>query len=224
MTSKLPVHKCLVWELGLLGKHANHEPHDWWYTSRGGGHQQMPDWKPDHKDWDTDEGDAKQWHCPGNLPKQRLTILRGVAGSGKSTWAAEQLFRSDRAIEIVSVDDIKLMLCGDMLTIDHERVMLWMDSIITGLLKAGKDVIVDEANIDWRNVQRIAKLADGLDVEVVIKVFDVDFRTCISRNFHRAISGGRDVPEKIIESQWNRFQKTKDWTLDSSSKQGDGNW
>jgi hypothetical protein len=57
----LPIHICVVGEL----RGQAHDPHDWWYTSRGGGHQQREGWKPDHNGWDSMEGSAKEWHCPG---------------------------------------------------------------------------------------------------------------------------------------------------------------
>lgn len=63
----LPVHNCLVLDMGLLGKHQRHDPHDWWYTSSGGGHQLYDGFVPDHSDWDTIEKNVKQWHCPGRI-------------------------------------------------------------------------------------------------------------------------------------------------------------
>lgn len=54
---------CLVMQMRLDGrlympKHlAFHEPHDWWYTSWGGGHQLAF--------YDPDEKNVTMWHCPG---------------------------------------------------------------------------------------------------------------------------------------------------------------
>lgn len=53
-----PEHPCLV--------NSPHGPHNWWYTSYGGGHQMNADFDPV-----TDpiaaacEKNLKQWHCPG---------------------------------------------------------------------------------------------------------------------------------------------------------------
>lgn len=61
-------HICLVLEMKLdgrikpgLGKHEAHPPHDWWYTSWGGGHQLDHEPKPGDSDYDL----VKKWHCPG---------------------------------------------------------------------------------------------------------------------------------------------------------------
>lgn len=66
-----PEHVCLVMEMRLdgrlpaFGKHEAHPPHDWWYTSYGGGHQLHDDFVPDNGTWDSREKNVKQWHCPG---------------------------------------------------------------------------------------------------------------------------------------------------------------
>lgn len=71
-----PWHKCLVLvqreRTGTLGKHEAHPPHDWWYTSSGGGHQLYDGFVPsDPKGgYDSVEGNVKQWHCPGRQENQ----------------------------------------------------------------------------------------------------------------------------------------------------------
>lgn len=69
--------KCIVLDLKEkgkfpYGKHEAHPPHDWWYTSYGGGHQLHEGWVPDK--WvspdrqsgvDSTEGWVYQWRCPG---------------------------------------------------------------------------------------------------------------------------------------------------------------
>lgn len=43
-----------------LGKHELHEPHEFWYTSSGGGHYLDQDPGPD-----TIERNVRRWICPG---------------------------------------------------------------------------------------------------------------------------------------------------------------
>lgn len=77
----LPVHMCLVMEMRLDGRNpmpkhlAFHEPHDWWYTSWGGGHQLYDGWQPSDPTlgFDTIERWVKQWRCPGWRPKMAAT-------------------------------------------------------------------------------------------------------------------------------------------------------
>lgn len=74
----IEIHYCIVWEMKhdgrmpSLGKHEDHLPHIWWYTSYGGGHQLDHNWVPsgqvnerDNTAHDDTEGWVKRWLCPG---------------------------------------------------------------------------------------------------------------------------------------------------------------
>src|SRR5688500_11083906 len=131
----------------------------------------------------------------------KLTIIRGVSGSGKSTWA-----RNQNAM-VVSRDQIRLDVAPDVrkpMDVDRELVTLIEESAVAGLLSKGRDVIVDDTNITWRYVTRLAEIgwANGADVEV--KVFDVPLEQCIKNNDHRSMMGGRFVPHDVIKRQHDR--------------------
>ena len=57
-------YECLVSRLDLIGSHA---PHDWWYTTYGGGHQLCDGWEPSDltRGWDETEGYVERYHCLG---------------------------------------------------------------------------------------------------------------------------------------------------------------
>lgn len=150
----------------------------------------------------------------------KLTILRGISGSGKSTWARQQ-----NAI-VVSRDDIRVMLYGDDVVdyykqdkdafIAYEQtVTVIQDQMIAGLLRAGKDVIVDNTNIEWKYVKALAKIGYRYGAEVEVKVFDVPLGEAMRRDEFRGRSGGRWVGNEVIKKQYERFSKNKNLTLDS---------
>lgn len=149
----------------------------------------------------------------------KLTILRGVSGCGKSTWAREQ------NASVVSRDDIRVMQFGsdnqDYYTVDKkvlfERenlVTVIQDAMIAALLKAGKDVIVDNTNTEWKFVKALAKIGYRHGAEVEVKFFDVPLHTAQQRAAMRKSLGGRDVPSDIIRQQHDRIQGTKNFVLD----------
>lgn len=150
-----------------------------------------------------------------------MIILRGVSGSGKSTWA-----RNQSGVVIVSRDNIRVMEYGsdgpdyyntvtkEILAERENTVSVIQDSMIEGLLRAGKDVVVDNTNIEWKFVKALAKIANREGAEVEIKVFDVPLATAIQRNQIRAHLGGRNVPETAIRKQHSRFQGNKGKELD----------
>lgn len=149
----------------------------------------------------------------------KLIITRGVSGSGKSTWAREQ------NAAVVSRDDIRFTQFGtddrDYYTVDKavlfERenlVTILQDAQIVALLKAGKDVIVDNTNIEWKYVKALAQLGWRCGAEVEVKVFEVSLATAQQRDNMRGTLGGRAVGPDIIRKQHDRLQGTKNFTLD----------
>ena len=149
----------------------------------------------------------------------KMIILRGVSGSGKSTWARQQ-----NAI-VVSRDAIRVMLYGDdgpeyyaaeksLLSARENNVTIMQDSMIESALKAGADVIVDNTNIEWKYVKALAKIAHRVGAEVEVKVFDAPLPWAVANDESRAAFGGRSVGADIIRKQHQRLQGTKDKTLE----------
>lgn len=153
----------------------------------------------------------------------KLIILRGVSGSGKSTWARQ--YASATGAIVVSRDDIRKMLFGsdgpDYYAVDkailrqrEDVVTVARDSQVAAFLRAGYDIIADDTNVEWKYVKALAKIANRVGAEVEIKVFDVPLATAIQRSYARGESGGRYVAGSVITSQHNRFQGTKNNTLE----------
>jgi predicted kinase len=154
------------------------------------------------------------------MPK--LTILRGISGSGKSTWARQQ------NATVVSRDAIRDMLFPlhadfpnlyyavpkDQLSENENRVSVVQDSMIAGLLKAGQDVIVDNTNIEWKYVRALARIGYRHGAEVEVKVFDVDVIEACRRDDMRFAAGGRSVGHNVISKQHERFKANKSMTLE----------
>lgn len=153
----------------------------------------------------------------------KLVIVRGLSGSGKSTWAESQF-----GFVVVSRDALRVALfgsdgpeyykradlraCEDLITkVEH--------GAIEAALRAGKNVISDNTYIEWKYVKPIAAIGFKLGIEVEVKVFDVPLATAIERNKMRASFGGRNVPEDVIRKQHERFQQTKKVKLTRPVKQ-----
>ena len=151
------------------------------------------------------------------MPK--LTILRGISGSGKSTWARQQ-----NAV-VVSRDNIRhgtldipadeyYAVDRDVLR-DREEMVTYLEHAgIAALLKAGKDVISDNTNIEWKYVKNIAKIGYRYGAEVEVKVFDVPLTVACDRDFYRAQAGGRSVGHDVIRKQYERFKSNKSMQLE----------
>lgn len=134
----------------------------------------------------------------------RMTILRGISGSGKSTWA--ESWAGSPAI--VSRDRIRMSLFGTESFIDEDLVTAVEDATIAAALKSGRDVIVDDTNIHMKYVNRLAHIGYRLGADVELKVFDVELGTAYLMNDHRASQGGRNVPHDVIKRQHGNLRKS----------------
>lgn len=148
----------------------------------------------------------------------KLTILRGVSGSGKSTWARQQ-----NAI-VVSRDDLRLGLFGsdgpdyyevdrDVLRAREDYVSVVEQAAIKAALNSGKDVISDNTHTMMKYVNRVAKIGYACGAEVELRVFDVPLNQALHRVTRRVYNGGRGVPEEAVKRQHDQLAGSKNATL-----------
>lgn len=143
----------------------------------------------------------------------KLTILRGISGSGKSTWAEAQAGHP----VVVSRDRLRISHFGTEEFIDENFITKVEHAAIEHGLKAGRDVIVDNTNIKWQYVRAQAMIGFRQGAEVEVKVFDMSLADAWQRNQQRAALGGRNVPTDVIEKQHERFKHTKNNKLELPS-------
>jgi predicted kinase len=130
----------------------------------------------------------------------RLTITRGLPGSGKTTWAkAQPAVRVNR-------DDLRRMLHGGRTGYGwaEVQVTLAQRAQIDTLLRAGVDVICDDTNLRSRVVRELAELAVRAGATVHIKdFFDVPLDECIARDAGRPTD--EQVGEDVIRDIFQRY-------------------
>jgi predicted ABC-type ATPase len=131
----------------------------------------------------------------------QLLLLRGISGSGKSSWA-EAFVSDNQNWAIVSRDQIRKTGVSD-----ENLVTKIEDSTIETLLTCDVNVIVDDTNIMAKYISRLAKIGYRCNADVAVRQFDVDIDEAIARVKTRAESGGHFVPEDVVRSQHMRLQK-----------------
>jgi predicted kinase len=134
------------------------------------------------------------------LKMGKVIMLKGLPGSGKTTWAKEQMQDN---VHRVNKDDLRAMLDDGKHSNNNEKTVLKIrDEIVEHYLSHGHTIIVDDTNLAEKHTQRLRKLADKHDaVFEIVSFTDVPLQTCLERNVERA----NPVPEKVIRDMYNRY-------------------
>ncbi len=129
----------------------------------------------------------------------KLTVLAGLPGSGKSTWATAQALTTGAAV--VTVDDIRVGNADPASTINRARRRA------AATLSAGADLIVDSCNVhaqvrrSWLNVGRAA------GARCVLLFIDTPVALCRSRNQQRPVG------ERVSAETYDRYLLAAQSTL-----------
>jgi predicted kinase len=144
-----------------------------------------------------------------DLGVSNLLALRGISGSGKSTYAREL---KAQGWVVVSRDDIRETMFRDYQSVDEDVVTVVQDAAIRAALKAGRRVVVDDTNIRVKYLKRFVKIAQDAGALFEVKQFDCDANEAIKRVEKRFMDGGRNVPEMVIRKQAQGLKSSKlDW-------------
>lgn len=144
--------------------------------------------------------------------KTRLVICRGLPASGKTTWAEQWLGWGPRRAR-VNRDDIRENIMGVNLNqqgvLDYATecvVTTVQRAAVTGLIKAGYDVVVDDTNLKLAHARAWADLAHELGAEFeCVDFIDVPLATCVTRAEWRTMDGGRRVNADVIRKLHERY-------------------
>ena len=136
-----------------------------------------------------------------------LTILRGLPGSGKSTWARQH---ADSNTVIVSLDGLRTMMAGGRQAW-HETMNPQMNrllvrqahTIVSDLLAKGVNVISDSQHVNPRFCVDEMRIASRHKAHVETVTFDVPLDELLERNMTRVESDR--VPEEYLRTQYESW-------------------
>lgn len=138
------------------------------------------------------------------MPK--LTMLRGLPASGKTTWAKEQIDKAPKnSIKRVNKDDLRAMLDNGQWSKGSEKLILNIrDLIIVYTLREGKHVIIDDTNLFPQHEKDLRNIAKAWNCSFEIKDFTrVPLTECIERDKNR----DNPVGYKVIRDMYDKFLK-----------------
>lgn len=139
-----------------------------------------------------------------------FTMLVGISGSGKSTWAKQYGNRC----AIHSSDVIRGELFGDegheCTPKENEKVFKLLHSRVKADLSNGKDVIYDATNLNKKRRIHFLKELNNISCLKQCILFATDFEKCLEQNNARE----RHVPEEVLWNMYVNYQpphKSEGW-------------
>lgn len=137
-----------------------------------------------------------------------LAITRGIAGSGKTTWAKEH-----SGFILISRDDIRKELfpergqdyyVAEDLKAREETITRVQHQRISALLGAGFDVIVHDTNLPVRRCRELMRLAEEAGADFMAQEFtSVSLEECIARQAGRPVE--EQVPAEVITRMYDQY-------------------
>jgi tRNA uridine 5-carbamoylmethylation protein Kti12 len=129
----------------------------------------------------------------------KLTMMKGLPGSGKSTATREEVKSSGNSGRI-NRDDLRAMLFDSVWTGKREGVVVDCEKAIANVLfDHGMNPIVDDTNLSTRHRDMWAAVTKDRKQSFVVNDLTqtVDMATCIDRDSKRAKGVGRPVIERL---------------------------
>ena len=137
--------------------------------------------------------------------KTKLIILVGVSGSTKSTFAEKYIKEHPNTI-LLSSDAIRKALTGD--ESDQKstpQVFSILKYRLEQGLKTGKSVMVDATSLNLKERRDYIDAAKKHNAKSIAYVFERDKSTLMKNQATRKASGGREVPEFVIDKMLAKY-------------------
>ena len=129
--------------------------------------------------------------------KPTLTLLVGVPGSGKTTWANKNHKENE---VVLSSDLIRKELFNDETNQENNKlVFTTLYKRARNLIKQGKSVIIDATNVTIKDTSRALNNFANFDVIKVAIVFKTATDICKFRDKNRTRTVGEEVIDKFTE-------------------------
>lgn len=140
----------------------------------------------------------------------KVEMLVGIPGSGKSTYAKQIVSKDPSNWVRVNNDDLRAMMNGSVWSADYEKMVTdARNYLIRDALKRGKNVIIDNLNLNRRHFDDVCKIAKSVntDVQVYEKAFYIELEEAMERNAKR--EGAARVPDDVMKKWWKESGKTQ---------------
>jgi len=134
------------------------------------------------------------------LPEPCLVLLVGVAGAGKSTFAA----RHFRPTEVISSDHCRALIADDDRAQGATADAFQLVHLIAGKrLDRGRIAVIDATSVRSEDRQQLVRIARDRELRAVAIVLDLPLAEAIARDRAR---GDRSVGAEVVERHYARLR------------------
>lgn len=148
------------------------------------------------------------------MEEKVFLVLRGIPGSGKTTFARKWVLEKPEERIRINWDDIRTMFGKYWVPSRDSLVVKSSELIIDEALKKGYNIVIDNTNIKgsdyYKNlIDKFNKSQEKYHYIVQEKLFNTDLETCIERDKNR----DRTVGAGVITGMYNRLQNELSGTV-----------
>ncbi len=134
----------------------------------------------------------------------KIIILKGLPGSGKTTWAKEYQ-KKHPDTKRVNKDELRAMIDDGKWSRENEKEVIGIrDGLVCRWIARDLDIIVDDTNFAPEHEKSLREIAKEGGYEVEVKLVDTPLAECIARDAKRP----KPVGEKVIRDMHNKYLKT----------------
>lgn len=134
----------------------------------------------------------------------QVSMLIGVPGSGKSTWAEKIIRQTAGEVRYISTDAIREQRFGDVADMSHNaEVFMIMKNSLQAAIKSGLPVILDATFVTAAERSQYIKLAKSHGAEVTAYYSKVGLDEALQRNAKRE----RKVPPAVIRERFAELEE-----------------
>lgn len=140
----------------------------------------------------------------------KITMTVGIPACGKSTWSKEEVKKAPEKVTRINRDDLRTMMSNYHFSDSNEKLVTSAkEFMIRQALRYGRDIIIDETNLNRRNFDDVVKIVKdmNLDCMVLEKPFYVELDEAIARDKARA--GAAYVGEEVVRKFWKKSGGTQ---------------